>query len=1171
MTNTERQTLIRDIARELVRRLELAPLEEKVPHLSVVKVPRDGSFATRDDPFDAYPEGDCAIGAAFLNAKSGPFTGKFTFVLRRGPVHHGEWTICDDRKSVLWRFTIAVNGELLDDKSTMNVSVQVEELRWDETRFDYDATVVGCWDKSFESSDSGVRVIFPRDFSELEPFLVYPIPGREADYYAYEEGVPQASWVVAKDSKPPIHEFSLAATKRGDIATVVLINGGVRFEALVPKSRRSKKSEGVWKRYRAVNFCPLYNRSDTWSAGVLLEATCTVTYGSVTKRGNELLRARELRTSDLLWPKDVALGIGGLYEAVSRESTNPNVCSVEVRDVADAKVCEEYSYEVASMDESLSDSLDALARTFLNASGDGVDFSYYGIFVEALKSALDHVIPPSVDGVPKLRKFQYEAADRYARLLANCGLRARENEPSALVLKATTASGKTLAFLLPTLFAVALRRAAGKLGTTAILVYPTRALAVDQAKTIIKILWHLNATLTERGLPPVRIGILAGETPSLKWGDIESEVGYRFRHPENDRPFKVRVLLVEPSGGKFTYEYSYDDEEGGVLSEADKSRLENLLSVVRDEIYANPPDILITTPDTINLRLMDLPESHSILGREVKVCPYCLAIYSNLKKRKCSGCGRNLNEDATKSYYPPEVVVIDEVHQLRGSFGAQVSYVFSRFERAVREYAIRNGRGDAYAPLYVLSSATFRSARSGVRRLLRVPIDKLREGVNFFEVEPELDPSSRVLSKVHVFVKPKVYSEVATLARILETLRLLWLDRFRREGPKNPKTIVFVNSIGEVNLLLSTLNDRLSEYKIEGHSTDYHVERSKIEERFSRCETDMLVATSGLEVGVDFDEVEVVVIFGAPNYLADYRQRIGRAGRSERKRPALVIHVFKGKPTDYLYKRHFEITYIEDKLEEFMRKEEVPFAIENTVVRKRSIERALFDFLATRGDSSKLFGDALADSRRNDRPKRVTVSSPYRGERDPNREEGELRPLDKFVYSDGRLSTELLEYISDATELERGSPARFEEVETTVVDLLSRLSSDDRGVCLAEVSHPGQPFRNLSSLRESDEAVDIEFSTHVIGNKYRSRGLGIFMGKYYEKGIYSYMGVNLIVDNVTSRPANIAQPTGPVDLSEVPRPALPAEPPEDVVDEFRRRYLFAFGGGEEGVEEGGPE
>jgi len=1152
-----------------VRRLKLAPLEEKVPHLSVVKVPRDGSFATRDDPFDASPEGDCAIGAAFLNAKPGPFTGKFTFVLRRGPIHHGEWTICGNRESVLWRFTIIVSGELSDDGSTMNISVQVEELTWNESRLDYDATVVGHWDKNFDSDDSSLRVVFPHDFPELGRFLVYPLPGREADYYAYEEGIQQASWVAAKDSKPPIHEFSVVASKRGDVATVVLINGGVKFEALVPTQKRSRKSELKWKVHRAVTFCPLDNRSETWSAGVLLEATCTVMYGGITKVGCQLPNARERRTSELLWPKDVALGIGGLYEAIASDTSDSSVCSVEVRGVADAKVSEEYSYEVASMDEPLPVSLDALARTFLSASGEGVDLSHYGFFVEALKSSLNRVIPPSADGVPKLRKFQYEAADRYAKLYASCGLRARENRPSALVLKATTASGKTLAFLIPTLFAVALRRAAGKLGTTAILVYPTRALAVDQAKTIIKILWYLNATLAERGIPPVRVGILAGETPSLKWDDIESEVGYRFRHPEDGRAFKVKVL-VNQSEGSFSYEYSYDDEESGDLSEDDRRRLEELLSVVRDEIYANPPDILITTPDTINLRLMDLPESHSILGREVKVCPKCSATYSNLRKRRCSICGRALDDDTRKSYYPPEVVVIDEVHQLRGSFGAQVSYVFSRFERAVREYASRSGRGNTYAPLYVLSSATFRSAHSGVSRLLRVPIDELRTGDNFFEVEPELDLSTRKLSKVHVFVKPKVYSEVATLARILEVLRILWRDKFRRD--KNPKTIVFVNSIGEVNLLLGTLNDRLGDYAIEGHSTDYHVQRSKIEERFSRCETDVLVATSGLEVGVDFDEVEVVVIFGAPNYLADYRQRIGRAGRSERKRPALVIHVFKGRPTDYLYKRHFEITYTENKLEEFLRKEEVPFAIENTVVRKRSIERALFDFLATREESSKIYGDALADSRRNARLKRVTVSSPYRVSSPSNQSGGQQsHPLDEFVYDrSGGLNADLLRYISEATELERGKPAQFDEIAATVEGLLSKLSGDDRGVCLAEVSHPDQPLRNLSSLRESDETVDIEFSTHVLGNKYRSRGLGIFMGKYYDKGIYSYMGVNLIVDSVTPRPANIA-PTGPVEPAEIPRPALPVETPEDLVNEFRRRYLFTYGGGEESVEEGESE
>lgn len=762
---------------------------------------------------------------------------------------------------------------------------------------------------------------------------------------------------------------------------------------------------------------------------------------------------------------------------------------------------EERESEFEDADEELRESLEELARRFETLAEDVNTFrAYSNCVVEAICRAY-------AGKVKRLRKFQKEAADYFARLLSYSGTKSLDGTPRSLVLRASTAAGKTLAFLIPTLFAICVRRSANLRGATAMFVYPTRALAVDQAKTLVKVLWELNDLLETEGLEKFRIGILAGESPSIGIRAEQTEVGYRFRHPTLDRPVRITVESSDDATS-YVQHFSFDDGDFEPLPQEDAKAFEEIVSVVRDEIYARPPDILITTPDTLNLRMMDLPESHSLFGREVKICQNCETVYARLSKRKCEVCGAKLPNETTK-YAPPDVVVVDEAHQLRGSFGGQVSYVFSRFERLVREYLRRSWAGKilGYAPLYVLSSATFVNPLNRVRDFfLRIADRQWGFHGEFEEVVPRTTGSSRV-TRVHLFVKPKTYSDTATLARLLERLREVWEEEGLSEDGRPPRTIVFVNSIPENNLLTYTLNDRLggTGWRIRGHSTDYSVARGRIEEEFSRGDVDLLVATSGLEVGVDFDEVDVVVVHGAPSYLADYRQRVGRAGRRETKRPALVIHVYREKPVDYLYRRYFEVVYDPEKVEEALRAEDAPLPVDNEVVRRRAFERGLFDYLASRDDFHHLYGDALSTRRTGQWSKRVRVSpSPSTS--------GEI--LDPYVYEGGRISRPLLDYLVEAAGRHRTpSPDDYSLAERAVTDILRELA-DVGDFSIPELTRNDYVvFNALSSLRHSDEQVSVRSSTPIL-QASRNRDLGIFMTRYYDGSIYSYMGVNLVVDGV---------------------------------------------------------
>lgn len=1155
-----RLDLMLDITRELKKRLELAPLEEKVPHLGVIPPPRGRALTVREDPFDILARGAHAIGASFLDVKpTGKFEATFSFVIRRGPVNFGGCFVCKKYISSLWRFEVLAQGTLSDSFSKASLKVKVYELSWNESSNSYDEKLAFETPvKTFTQRSNIVEVDILDAFPKLDHFLVFPLVNEEAIYQVSSvDGSPLDSsgtttvWsnkVSFVDSEVPKHDFVFRAAKTGNTALVILKNLGVSFKAKIAIKTGSKRAgtKVVEKTLIARQFTPKDDLSSTWTAGAWMEAKTVIEYYGV----------EDKKSGDILyWPKNVAIGIGGLYEA-TYDPTKLS-CRVEVTPGAIVKV--ETSSDVAEVSESLRESLECLMREFSILAEEAQD--RYREIAECLVEAVSKAL--SRKGVEKLRDFQLNAARSYARLLRVSGLRSSDELPSAIVLKATTAAGKTLAFLLPTLFAICARRAKGLKGTTAIFVYPTRALALDQTKSVLYLLWYLNDELEKRGHEPVRVGILAGETPSLKQeSEGEIEVGYRFRHPENEDK-AVRVKVTRIGDYDFDYEYYYDDTKD-LLDPQDVSKFKKALSVVRDDIYANPPDILVTTPDTLNLRLMDLPESHSILGRKVKVCSECSTVYINERKQKCDICGSNIKNIRMITYAPPEVIVVDEAHQIRGSFGGQVSYVFSRLERAIREY-LRWNRGRVhYAPLYIFSSATFKDARRRVLQFFR--INKLpKERV--VEVEPKTIGRKDAI-RIHFFAKPNVYGEAATLARALERLRKIWSEKTDSNRP--PRTIVFVNSIAENNLLTLTLRDRLVGWKIEGHSTDYSIKRSEIEDAFSRGDIDLLVATSGLEVGVDFDEVDVIVIHGAPSYLADYRQRIGRAGRRPSKRPALIVHIFKDKPIDHLYKRYFELVCVDEKVEEALKKEDAPLPILNTTIRKRAIERALIDFLATRPDAHKIYGNALAYSRGGQAPKLVKVSSPSSvGEGD----------LDPYIYANDGLNTQLVSYVVEASASSRSQPdgdRSFVEdwLRRTLVEL-SRL----RGLRLVNIyREKWASYRMLTTLRQSDDQVVIDVDSNAVYAKTpKNRNLGFFMYKYYDGSIFSYTGVNLVITSVVTKSTRDEIPLKKKkmpDERELLPPVLPV--PSERTDErdnlyeiFKKRYERSKYAIEEDVEEGG--
>jgi ATP-dependent helicase YprA (DUF1998 family) len=225
-----------------------------------------------------------------------------------------------------------------------------------------------------------------------------------------------------------------------------------------------------------------------------------------------------------------------------------------------------------------------------------------------------------------------------------------------VLITAATGRGKTESWLIPILQYALLAKdqllpAEPAVGTKALLVYPTKALAQDQLRRLIKYLVPIN-----RSRPPNRrltVGIFDGDTPSGARFDDQDYLFNAFRLfdcPVTDSERCAdcsRSLYVQPRGagrGRLTLTLPEEECEQRIPLE--------WVVLTRQDMLKEPPDLLITNPDMVHLRLMNVNDT---LWRKLLILD-------------------------------PRFLVLDEIHTYTGIFGASVSWVIHRL-RAARSAA----------------------------------------------------------------------------------------------------------------------------------------------------------------------------------------------------------------------------------------------------------------------------------------------------------------------------------------------------------------------------------------------------------------------------------------------------------------------------------------------------
>ena len=256
----------------------------------------------------------------------------------------------------------------------------------------------------------------------------------------------------------------------------------------------------------------------------------------------------------------------------------------------------------------------------------------------------------------------------------------------------------------------------------------------------------------------------------------------------------------------------------------------------RRELMKEPPDILITTPESLYLML---------------------------------------TSQARESLRGVETLILDEVHAIAGSKrGAHLSISVERLEALVDEPMQRIGLSATQRPIeeigrFVSGGRPITIVDAGTRKDLDlevlVPVEDLRElGSTASLSQPvpadgqEMDSGTEHGARS---IWPSIYPEV---------LRLVEEHR---------STIVFVNNRRLAERLALRLNE-LAEKEIARahHGSLAREQRVIVEEDLKAGRIPCLVATSSLELGIDMGAVDLVIQVESPKSVARGLQRIGRAG-----------------------------------------------------------------------------------------------------------------------------------------------------------------------------------------------------------------------------------------------------------------------------------------------------
>lgn len=565
---------------------------------------------------------------------------------------------------------------------------------------------------------------------------------------------------------------------------------------------------------------------------------------------------------------------------------------------------------------------------------------------EQRRRAADLLAGVIAQALPKLRLISGFQRRAFETILRAVELDERGAGARGVVVTAGTGAGKTYAFFLPVLVRALLDRCLrGQVGVKAICIYPRVALSENQLGEFIEILYHLNQALSAAGLPQITIGL---ESSAAVY--TIQELQNALSNEEKQRRLAgMRGWLYDAELNGFRASFASCVGTEGYACADSKVRLvaraTDLLTLacpicgkaypfikyVRNDVMEQePPDILVATTESLNMRL--LASRYQYLFGSARFCA-------------------------------PSVVMLDEIHLQASTAGTQVALLLRRLMARVRASKAARRERDRLA--FVGLSATIAQPVQFTAELTGIAPEQIAE------VRPHDDELEVIGAERFIFVRATESEDIATISTLIQTT-MTALHTMPQPAPggdiERYRAFGFVQSLDVVGRWLYQIEDAERARPWQREETQRYEERGvPLSDRDIRhvplyayrqpphnrqlfpkllgrqpiadcgCEhrhgpdpdcplfqagecwwvlsqagkarqeplnirrksasdrdqpigprDDLIITTSALEVGYDDDALMCVIQYGAPSNIASFVQRKGRGGRQVGTRPIVI-------------------------------------------------------------------------------------------------------------------------------------------------------------------------------------------------------------------------------------------------------------------------------------------
>jgi hypothetical protein len=460
-----------------------------------------------------------------------------------------------------------------------------------------------------------------------------------------------------------------------------------------------------------------------------------------------------------------------------------------------------------------------------------------------------------------------------------------------VVVSAGTGSGKTFAFYFPALLEIANWVSPNDYWTKALSIYPRVELVKDQFNVAFELARRLDARMKVFGRRPIVLGTLFGLTPrnasaealeAAKWVKVSGGdfICPFLRCPQCQHEMRWKRRDVEAGTERLV-----------CANSACKHMVtQREIVLTRKQARLTPPDIMFVTAEMVNRRLSDTT-TNVVLGMQ-----------PNRNRRV-------------------KLLLLDEIHTYTDTTGAQTAMVIRRWRHALD------------APVRCVGlSATLREAPDFFSQLTGLPRHTI------VEVNPHAEELEHLSMEYQFILRGDPVSQTSLLSTSIQTAFLLGriLERpsdqdsdSQSGGRFGRRLFVFTDDLDIVNRFYDDLRDAegypsrerglrppLTELRAPdspkyapaeasrrdslgqiwrlcqdlGHSLSdkLRISRTSSQDIGVSASSDIVVATSSLEIGYNDLGVGAVLQHKSPHEMASCVQRKGRAGRNLRMRPFMI-------------------------------------------------------------------------------------------------------------------------------------------------------------------------------------------------------------------------------------------------------------------------------------------